>query len=443
MARLAPALALLGCWVAGTESRAATASPFNYEEAKVPHYTLPDPLLRSNGKPVTRANQWNRARRGEVLRLFEDHVYGRSPRRPRGVNFEVGPSEPHAFDGLATRKEIRVFPTGDRQGRAINLLMYVPNEPVKPVPAFLTLNFQGNHSVHSDPGITLSTNWMRGRYAGVTNNRATEASRGSAASRFPIETILRRGYALVTFYYGDIEPDHPEGWKEGVRAALSKDGAETQWQPEDWGAIAAWAWGLSRALDYLERDAHIDARRVAVIGHSRQGKASLWAGATDTRFAMIIANQSGCGGAALSRRRFGETVERINTAFPHWFCGNFKGYNGREDDLPVDQHQLIALMAPRPVYIASAEEDLWADPRGEFLAAKHAEPVYALFGKSGLGVAEPPPLNTPVGECIGYHIRSGKHDLTSYDWEQYLNFADRHFKGGMRSHRASTPQFGR
>ena len=404
----------------------------NYDEAKVPSYTLPDPLTLANGEKVTDARTWQTKRRAEVLELFRTHVYGRSPARPANMSFELTSQIRDALGGIATRKEVSVYFTGKKDGPKLDILIYLPNHAKKPAPAFLGLNFGGNHAVHSDPGITLSRQWMRdSQGGGVVNHRATEASRGKEASRWQVEKVLKRGYALATIYYGDIEPDFAEGWKMGVRAALSAKGADTVFADDDWGAIGAWAWGLSRALDYLETGKDIDAKHVAVIGHSRLGKTSLWAGAEDERFAIVISNDSGCGGAALSRRAFGETVERINNSFPHWFCGNFKEYNLKEADLPVDQHELIALAAPRPIYVASAEEDRWADPRGEFLSAKHAEPVYSLLGKKGLGVEDVPPVNKPVGDTIGYHIRTGKHDVTEYDWEQYLNFADRHF-GGRR-----------
>jgi len=399
----------------------------NYSEQRVPEYTLPDSLVTSDGTKLSHARAWRTKRRGQILELFRTHVYGRPPiGRPENMTVKVFDTDRNALAGLATRKQVAVNFTGQKDDPQMDILIYLPNAGKTPVPVFVLLNFGGNHTIHPDPAIKLSKSWMRSG-SGVAKNRATEQSRGRSYASYPVEKILKRGYGLATIYYGDIDPDFHDGFKNGVHPVFDKllDGK----RPSDaWGSIGAWAWGLSRAMDYFETDREIEHRRVAVLGHSRLGKTALWAGAQDERFAIVISNNSGCGGAALSRRRFGETVERINKSFPHWFCENFKGYNGKEDDLPVDQHMLIALMAPRPVYVASADEDLWADPRGEFLACKHADPVYRLLGLDGLGVAEMPGLDRPVQQgAIGYHIRSGGHALTEYDWQQFMDFADTHF----------------
>jgi hypothetical protein len=393
----------------------------NYDESKVPKYTLPDPLVMADGTPVRDAEMWRKKRRPEILGLFAEQVYGVTPKDRIKLRTEVLEMDKAAHGGLATRKQVRVWFGPAAQAPYMDLLIYLPNGVKGKAPAFLGLNFGGNHTVQPDKEIRVTKSWVRAK-----GNVATEAERGTGSSRWPVDMVLKRGYAVVTAYYGDIDPDFDDGFKNGVHSLFQRSGGASEW-----GSLGAWAWGLSRAMDVIEKEKEIDASRVVLHGHSRLGKATLWAGAQDERFAIVISNDSGEGGAALARRRFGETTERINTSFPHWFAGNFKQYNGKEDAMPVDQHLLISLIAPRPVYVNSALEDQWADPKGEFLGALGADPVYRLLGMSGLLVKEMPPVEKPsLDGTIGYHIRSGKHDVTAYDWTQWLQFADRHFRRG-------------
>ena len=410
----------------------------NYDESKVPQHTLPDPLKMQDGSPVKTASDWIEKRRPEVLGLFREHVYGHAPGRPEGLKFKVTQNDDTALDGKAIRREVLITFARKEETPEAHLLIYIPKNTDGPVPAFLVINFDGNHLIHPDPAISISKSWVRNtRRHGITDNRPKESNRGNTKSiaggnvekgfsdkpgENALEQILSRGYALATIYYGDIDPDYDDGFSNGVHRLYPKP------KPNEWGSIATWAWGLSRCLDYLETDRKINAKKVAVMGHSRLGKTALWAAAEDERFAMAISNNSGCGGAALSRREFGETVKRINTSFPHWFCDNFTKYNDRINDLPVDQHMLVALSAPRPVYIASATGDEWADPKGEFLSGFHAGPVYGLFELKGVETTEQPKPEKPVGAHIAYHLRTGEHAVTAYDWAQYLDFADQHLK---------------
>ena len=400
----------------------AQADEPNYDESKVPAYTLPEILTARDGEKIDSADEWREKRRPEIVTLFEDHVYGHQPKTEIETHGEVFERSDDALDGTAVRKQVRIFFSArPGMGKYMDLLLYLPKDAEGPVPAFLGLNFQGNYTVEPDPAIRITESWIRPR-EGIVDNKANPELRGAADARWPAKEIVSRGYALATIYYGDIDPDYDDGFENGIHELFPDD------QGGDFASISAWAWGLSRALDYLEEDAEIDGKRVAVIGHSRLGKTSLWAGALDERFAMVISNDSGCGGAALSRRRFGETVKVINTAFPHWFSDNFIGYNSNEDELPVDQHMLLALVAPRPLYVASAVEDHWADPKGEFLSAWHAGEVYELLGKEPLPVDEQPAIGQSVQSDVGYHVRAGKHNLTIEDWRHYLDFADKHLR---------------
>jgi hypothetical protein len=406
----------------------ATLQAVNYDESKVPAYTLPDPLVTQAGEPVADADTWRRVRRGEVLRLFETNVYGKTPPAAVKVRFDVTSVDTQALEGKATRKQITIGLAGHPDGPKMELLVYLPNDVPGPVPVFLGLNFGGNHTIHSDPGIAVCRSWVRNNSKlGIDDHRATPRSRGAAASRWQVERVLARRYGLATMYYGDIDPDYDDGFQDGIHPYFYAAGQRRP-TADQWGSIAAWAWGLSRALDYIVTDSAVDPRHVAVLGHSRLGKTSLWAGAQDTRFALVISNDSGCGGAALSRRQFGETVAQINTSFPHWFCGNFKKFGDHEDALPVDQHTLIALVAPRPVVVCSAEGDRWADPRGEFLAALHADPVYRLLGTPGIATQKMPAANDLSISTITYHIRPGGHDVKLSDWQVFMDVADRYFR---------------
>lgn len=356
-----------------------------YDESKVPQFTLPDPLIMQNGQKVTNAAMWIEKRRPEIIRLFEAEVYGRAMApRPEKMTWKVTSVDPNAMDGKAITKKVVLYFAGTENGPSMQLDITLPKQS-KPVPVYMLAE------------------WGQ-----------------------ILPEVIDRGYGMIICKLSQIQADKPDGYADSIRAFFAPAG---QKEPlaDEWGAIAVWAWGMSRAMDYVQTDLDIDAQKVCLHGFSRFGKVATWAGALDQRFAITFSGQAGCGGAVLVRRGFGETVKAINNSFPYWFCGNFKKYNDDVNTLPVDWHELIALYAPRPVYIAAATGFSWGDPHGSFLAVKYAEPVYKLFGKVGLGTDGWPAVNTPVGDFIGYHNRTGTHSQTSYDWQQYLNFSDRHF----------------
>jgi (4-O-methyl)-D-glucuronate---lignin esterase len=384
---------------------------------------LPDPLLMFDGQKVTSRDQWISKRRPELIGLFQHYMYGRPPAAPRTIEPTIERVDTKYFGGKATKKEVTIA-FGPPDVPTIHLLVVVPNQPAGTRPVFLGINFCGNHTLLDDPLIALPAAWMPDSCAGCRDHQATDAGRGSQQDVWAVEQIIDRGYALACFYCGDVDPDKND-FSDGVHPFYAAKGQMAR-NPHDWGTIAAWAWGMQRAVDYLVTDPAIDKSRIAVVGHSRLGKTSLLAGALDERIALIIPHQAGCGGTAPSRHKVGEQVKQINERFPHWFCDEFKNFNDDVERLPFDQHCLVALCAPRPVLLSNAQEDTWADPDGQFRVLQGADPVYKLLGSRGLdGQALPEPdrlLDTP----LGYYIRPGKHSMTAGDWKVFLDFADKY-----------------
>ena len=384
---------------------------------------LPDPLMLRNGERVTTAEKWFHERRVELKGLFQKYMYGQLPRPPEAIKAVVDREDSHYFGGKATKREVTLR-YGTAETPPIHLLLVTPNNAKKPVPTFLGLNFYGNHTALNDPTIALPDVWVPSSAPGANDNRATDAGRGKQADVWSVEKVIDHGYALATFYCGDVAPDHP-GFKDGLFPTFAP-AAEPR-ANDALGAVGAWAWGLSRAYDYLITLPEINGQQVALVGHSRLGKAALVAGAFDERFALVIGHQAGCGGSAPSRGKVGEQVKQINDRFPHWFAGAFKHFNDHVDLLPFDQNGLFAMVAPRPLLLTNGEEDTWANPVGQFEALKGASGVYELLGQKGLDGAMPP-VGKRVGDRLAYHIRAGKHAMLPEDWDVFLAFADQHFK---------------
>jgi hypothetical protein len=423
-ASLATAIVLASGQTQNAPPKIVAGIPVNYDEALVGTYTLPDALVLADGKPVRDARTWVQKRRPEIVRLFEENQFGRSPGRPASMSFDVFDKGTPALDGKALRRQVTVYFSSDKNGPKMDLLIYLPAAARKPVPLLLNLSFVANSSAVDDPGIKPGEVWGR-------DKKKVPAPKGAAFGRLNVAPLLAQGIGVATVYYGDIDPDFEGGIPSGVRALYLKLGQSAP-AADEWGAIAAWSWGLSRALDYLETDKGVDARRVAILGVSRLGKTVLWAGAHDPRFALVIASCSGEGGAALSRRNYGETVKHLvaPTRYPYQFAANYQKYADHLDQFPVDAHMLIALIAPRPVLLQTGDGDFWSDPKGEFLAAVAAGPVYRLLGGHGLETDQMPAAGQPIMHTLGYYMHAGGHGTIPSDWDQFVKFMQLHLHPG-------------
>ncbi|HUE37290.1 MAG TPA: hypothetical protein VMO20_07855 [Candidatus Acidoferrum sp.] len=420
---------------------AAGAFP-NYDESKVGTYTLPDPLTTLESKPVQTKRYWMRVRRPEILNLYREDIYGKSP-KPNKMIVNVWDVDTNALDGTAIRKQINLELTSKLSTNRVVLhaLLYTPAAS-KRAPVFLCLSFSGNYRDADDTNVAV---WLVWDHKKDTAAMPQPVERGTSHN-WPVREIIKRGYGIALLDYNDIEPDLADGtgWRFGVRALYMKPG-QTNFANDAWGAISAWAWGASRVLDYLQTDRNVDPRRIIMTGHSRLGKTALWAGAQDQRFPIVIASCSGEMGASLSRRNYGETVTSMSKSFPYQFCRNFLAYSNNIPNMPVDSHMLVSLIAPRPLYLNTGSLDRWGDPRGEWEAAIAAAPVYQLFGEQSvatnlppakellesaiLEAFPPPPLDVPVFHDVGYQTHTGAHDVLPADWERFLDFCDMHLYG--------------
>ncbi len=387
---------------------------------------LPDPLVSSAGKPIRNRNEWTRSRKPELRQMFEFYEYGPIPPVPKEVTPRIRGDYPDFLGGKATLKIVTLECGDHGNAPKIDLLLVVPNQRSGPVPVFLAMNFCGNHALTADPRVPLTRGWLYDKCEGCTNNTATEAARGTQAADWPIETIISRGYAFAAFYSGDVDSDRKDV-SAGIYAWLAKDDP-TRNSPSHRGSIAAWAWGFHRCVDYLVSVPALDSKRIAAVGHSRNGKTALLAAAFDERIAMAFPNQAGCGGTAPSRGKVGESVKAINERFPHWFNARFKEFNESPEKIPFDQHCLMALCAPRPILICAATEDQWSNPAGQYEMAVAASPVYALFGAEGPRALQMPPPGVISGDRLAFHLRTGGHSMKAGDWEVFLGFADKHWR---------------
>ncbi|WP_263380195.1 glucuronyl esterase domain-containing protein [Granulicella paludicola] len=447
--RSALSLALFGVSVFGLHAQQTAPAkepppvvagiPLNYDEAKVGIFTLPDAMRLNDGRFVTDAKTWTQRRRPEIIQIFETQQFGRvptgAPTHLTASNFEITDKGTPALHGAAIRRQITIHLTSDSNGPAIHLLEYLPTAAKKPVPLLLAINFGANQNAIDDPGITPQMVWDPKTHTKAqqlaqsitTDEQGKKVERRAFVVGVDAAALLAANIGVATFYYGDVVPDYPEGFNDGIQSRYLKTG-QTKPAPDEWGTIAAWAWGMSRVEDYLETDPRVDARRVAIQGVSRLGKTVMWAGAHDQRFALVIASCSGEGGAALSHRNYGETIAHLTdpTRYSYQFATNWSKYGGFPDIAPMDAHMLIDLIAPRPLLLQTGNTDYWSDPKGEFLAEVAAAPVYKLLGKDPLDTETWPAAKQPILHDLGYYMHDGGHGMVPSDWAIYVDFLKLH-----------------
>ena len=392
---------------------------------------LPDPLVTSAGARVATKEDWVTKRAPELRALFEHYMYGVRP-QARAVTSKLLREDKTALGGKATLREVLV---DCGLAAPVHLLIVIPNTRTKPAPCFLGMNFHGNYQLLDDPKIQMPQSWVGDKFSGAEPNRAADAGRGKEKDTWALDQSIDRGYAVATFFSGDVVPDD-KALAEVALRKLRASGSEER-GASDTATIMAWSWGYSRMLDCLLTVPEIDGKRVAVVGHSRNGKTALVAGAFDERIALVIPSQAGCGGSAPDRvapelsapqangRPTVETIAVINKSFPHWFSGTFKEFGDAPARLPFDQHALIALCAPRPVLLSNATADKWANPPGQFEMLRAADPVYRIVAGDGLGAEKMPEVGVLLNSRLGFFIREGKHSMTTPDWKVWLDFADK------------------